>query len=69
MFAKESVGDAKDIDADERLRPPTYVAAVDHDVIAFGNDDAGSVVEFGREVWSDLLQTRTAGCDGGLCWM
>ena len=66
MFAKESVDDAKDIDADERLWSPAYVAAVDHDVIAFGNDDAGSVVKLGREMRSDLLQTCAAGCDGGV---
>ena len=66
MFAKESVDDAKDIDADERLWSPAYVAAVDHDVIAFGNDDAGSVVEFGREMRSDLLQACAAGWDDGV---
>jgi hypothetical protein len=69
VFAKESVDDAKDIDADERLWPPADVATVDHDVISLGNDDAGGVVEFGGEMRSDLLQTCTAGCDGGLCWM
>jgi hypothetical protein len=66
VFAKEPVGDAKDIDADERLWPPADVAAVDHDVIAFGNDDAGSVVEFGREMRSDLLQACAAGWDDGV---
>jgi hypothetical protein len=39
---------------------------MDHDVIAFGNDDAGSVVEFGREMRSELFQACAAGWDDGV---
>jgi pimeloyl-ACP methyl ester carboxylesterase len=49
MFDKLSVDDSEDIDSNQRLGCPTGVPAVNCDELAFSNDHAHFVFEFGRQ--------------------
>ena len=66
MFDEDSVGDAEDFDADDRLRAPADITTVDHDVVPFGHARAGRVVELGREMRSNFFEASAAGWNGGI---
>ena len=45
MLGELAVGDAEDVDADDRLRAPARVASVDHRVITLRDNETGLVLE------------------------
>jgi hypothetical protein len=66
VFDEDSVRDAEDVDADDRLRTPADITTVDHDVVPFGDDDARRVVEVGREVRSNFFEASAPGWNSGI---
>jgi hypothetical protein len=60
MFCDPAIGHAENIDPNHRLRSPSDITAMNHDIVAIGHHDAGLVFEVGGQVLQNSLDRRSS---------